>query len=45
MNFEELLEQIEIERNNFEDLHITRFYSFFVVISKGKAIKNLNCLR
>ncbi|PIV53911.1 MAG: hypothetical protein COS17_01325 [Elusimicrobia bacterium CG02_land_8_20_14_3_00_37_13] len=42
MNIENLLKIIEIEKDEFEDLHITRFYSSFVVISKGKVIKVTN---
>ena len=39
MNIETLLKQIEVERDNFDDLHIVRFFSSFVAISKGKVIK------
>ena len=39
MNQEELLKQIEIDKDTFEGLHIIRFFSSFAAISKGKVIK------
>jgi len=38
MKIEELFKELEIEKN-LEDLHVTRMYSSFVAISKGKVIK------
>ena len=39
MKLEELFKEMGIERDSFEDLHVTRMYSSFVAISKGKVFK------
>lgn len=35
---EELFEKIGVERNDFEDLHVTRMFSSFVAISNGRVV-------
>ena len=39
MNIRELIKQIDIDKDAFKALHIIRFFSSFVIISKGKVIK------
>lgn len=39
MKLEKLFEKLEIKKDDFRDLHITRMYSSFVAVSEGKVIK------
>ena len=39
MNLSKLFETIGIERGAYRDLHVTRMFSSFVVVSEGKVIK------
>ena len=39
MKLEKLFKEMRIEKDNFEDLHIVRFFSSFVAISKEKVIR------
>ena len=39
MKLEKLFEKLEIKKDDFKDLHITRMYSSFVAVSEGKVIK------
>jgi putative methanogenesis marker protein 8 len=38
MDKKELFEKIGIDKNAFSDLHVSRFYSAYVAVSKGKVI-------
>lgn len=39
MTADELFKQLELEKDNFKDLHVLRFFSSFVAVSGGKVIK------
>jgi len=39
MNLSQLFTEIGVERQAFKDLHVTRMFSAFVVVSEGKVIK------
>ncbi len=39
MTVKKILKQIGVEKKTHQDLHVTRFFSSFVVVSEGKVIK------
>ena len=39
MNADVLLEEIGVDKNKHRDLHVTRMFSAFVVMSEGKVIR------